>query len=372
MNPSPESSWFSRKNPPSRRVGRSPVFSSMLASRLPGSRLALLYLMLATLGLAIPNLVIPVFFKIYVDNLLVGGLASWLAPLLLAMTVTAIVKALLTLLQQDSLMHVELKLALTSSAKFFWHVLRLPTEFFAQRYAGEVSSRLQLNDRVATLLSGDVATNLVNILLIGIYAALLVQYDAVLTLIGILMAAVNIAALRFVQRQRVDQNRHLLQEQGCLMGVSVSGLQTIETLKSSASESDFFARWAATKPKWSTPDNASEYSSVFLSAIPSFLTGLNAAAVLGLGGLRVMNGFLTMGMLIAFQSLMSSFIDPVNKLVDLGSKTQEIEGDLARLDDTLRYPTDPQVVRPRSAGTKPSRARASRRAPAIARRDVWL
>jgi NHLM bacteriocin system ABC transporter peptidase/ATP-binding protein len=331
------------KEPGFVKGGEKPSVFQMLASRLPGSRLAFLYLMLATLGLAIPNLVIPVFFKIYVDNLLVGGLASWLAPLLLAMTVTAIVKALLTLLQQDSLMHVELKLALTSSAKFFWHVLRLPTEFFAQRYAGEVSSRLQLNDQVATLLSGDVATNLVNILLIGIYAALLVQYDVLLTLIGILIAAINIAALRFVQRQRVDQNRHLLQEQGCLMGVSVSGLQTIETLKSSASESDFFARWAGYQAKVVNAGQRFGTSSVFLSAIPSFLTGLNTAAVLGLGGLRVMNGFLTMGMLIAFQSLMSSFIDPVNKLVNLGSKTQEIEGDLARLDDTLRYPTDPQV-----------------------------
>ena len=326
-----------------RKGGEKPNVFQMLARRLPGSRLALLYLMLATLGLAIPNLVIPVFFKIYVDNLLVSGLISWLTPLLLAMTVTALVKALLTLLQQDSLMHVELKLALTSSARFFWHVLRLPTEFFAQRYAGEVASRLQLNDQVATLLSGDVATNLVNIILIGIYAALLVQYDALLTLIGILIATINIAALRFVQRQRVDQNRHLLQEQGCLMGVSVSGLQTIETLKSSASESDFFARWAGYQAKVVNARQRFGTSSVFLSAIPSFLTGLNTAAVLGLGGLRVMNGFLTMGMLIAFQSLMTSFIDPVNKLVDLGSKTQEIEGDLARLDDTLQYPVDPQV-----------------------------
>lgn len=331
------------KEPAFKKGGEKPGVFQLLARRLPGSRLALLYLMLATLGLAIPNLVIPVFFKIYVDNLLVGGLAGWLIPLLLAMTVTAIVKALLTLLQQDSLMHVELKLALTSSAKFFWHVLRLPTEFFAQRYAGDISSRLQLNDRVATLLSGDVATNLVNILLIGIYAALLFQYDATLTLIGITIAAINIVALRIVQRRRVDQNRQLLQEQGCLMGVSVSGLQTIETLKSSASESDFYARWSGYQAKVVNAGQRFGTSSVYLSAVPSFLTGLNVAAVLGLGGLRVMNGFLTVGMLVAFQSLMASFIDPVNNLVNLGSKTQEIEGDLARLDDTLQYPTDPQV-----------------------------
>jgi NHLM bacteriocin system ABC transporter peptidase/ATP-binding protein len=356
------------KEPTFQKGGEKPSVFRMLASRLKGSRMALLYLMLATFGLAIPNLVIPVFFKIYVDNLLVSGLASWLAPLLLAMTVTAIVKALLTLLQQDSLMHLELKLALTSSAKFFWHVLRLPTEFFAQRYAGEVSSRLLLNDRVATLLSGDVATNLVNILLIGTYAALLVQYDATLTLIGVLMAAINIAALRFVQRRRVDQNRHLLQEQGCLMGVSVSGLQTIETLKSSASESDFFARWGGYQAKVVNAGQRFGYSSAFLSAIPTFLTGLNAAAILGLGSLRVMNGFLTMGMLIAFQSLMACFIDPVNKLVDLGSKTQEIEGDLARLDDTLQYRVDPQIG---PAGLpEPSQAVQQRLAGHLQLRDV--
>src|SRR5271157_831087 len=356
------------KGPAFEKGGKKANVFQMLAARLPGSRLALLYLMLATLGLAIPNLVIPVFFKIYVDNLLVGGLTSWLAPLLLVMTVTALVKALLTFLQQDSLRQVELKLALTSSAKFFWHVLRLPTEFFAQRYAGEIGSRLQLNDRVATLLSGDVATNLVNILLIGLYAALLIQYDPLLTVIGILMAAVNIAALRIVQRQRVDQNRHLLQEQGCLMGVSVSGLQTIETLKSSASESDFFARWGGYQAKVVNAEQAFGYSSVFLSALPSFLTGLNTAAVLGLGGLRVMNGFLTMGMLIAFQSLMSSFIDPVNKLVNLGSKTQEIEGDLARLDDTLQYPTEPQVGSATLPG--PTHAAQERLAGHLQLRDV--
>jgi len=329
-----------------KKGGKRPTVFQQLAARLPGSRLPLLYVVLATLGLAVPNLVIPVFFKIYVDNVLVSGLASWLNPLLLAMTIAAIVKALLTYFQQDSLLQVETKLSVSSSAKFFWHVLRLPTEFFAQRYAGEVASRLQLNDDVAALLAGQVATNLVNILLIGVYAALLIQYDALLTLIGILIAAINIVALRMVQRRRVDENRNLLQEEGCLLGVSMSGLQIIETLKSSASESDYFARWAGYQAKVVNAEQRFGTSSVFLSALPSFLTGLNTAAILGLGGLRVMNGFLTMGMLIAFQSLMASFIDPVNKLVNVGGKMQEIEGDINRLDDTLKHPTDPEVTSP--------------------------
>ncbi len=327
-----------------KKGGVKPTTWQLLRRRLTGSRAALTYLVIATLGLALPNIVVPVFFKIFVDNYLVQGLQSWLTPLLLAMTVAALIKAAITWLQQSSLIRMELKLALSSSGKFFWHVLRLPTEFFAQRFAGEVGSRVQLNDRVASLLSGGLATNLVNILIIGFYAALMFQYDAVLTTIGVAIAAINLVALRVVSERRVDENRRLLQQEGSLLGVSMSGLQVIETLKSTASESDFFSRWAGYQAKVVNAQQDLGTSTAFLTAIPPFLTALNTAAILGLGGLRVMDGFLTMGMLVAFQSLMTSFIDPVNKLVDLGSQMQEIEGDLNRLDDTLNYKPDPQVV----------------------------
>ena len=340
---------FFKKTPEFKKGGSKPSLTKSLRSRLPGSRMALTYVFFSTLALAIPNLVVPAFTRIYTDDFLIGGKATWLRPLLLVMAITAIVKAIATWLQQSSLLRLETKLALTSSTKFFWHMLRLPMEFFAQRFAGEVGSRVEANDRVATLLAGELATNFANLLVIGVYAALMFQYNAQLTLITILISAVNLAVLYRMARKRIDDNRKLIQENGKLLGTSMAGLQIIETLKATGAETEFFARWAGYQTKVVNSEQELGISSAALSAMPPFLNQLAVVAVLGLGGLRVMDGILTMGMLLAFQSLMTSFIEPVNRIVDLGGKLPLVEADLSRLDDLLRYPPDDHVTSQRPA-----------------------
>lgn len=317
--------------------GKPPSVRRALIHRLPGSHVALLYVVLATLALAVPNLVIPAFSKIYIDSILISGLQNWLKPLLLTMAAAAVLKTVLTLLQQRSLARLEAKLAIGASAKFFWHVLRLPMQFFGQRYAGEIASRVQINDRVSTLIAGGLATNLVNILLVGFYVALMFCYDIPLTLVGIAIAALNLGALHLVSRLRADQNQKLLQEEGKLMGISMGGLQLIETLKATGSESDFFARWSGQQAKVVNAQQKLGSSSALLSAVPPLLGALNTAIIIGAGARRVMDGLFTIGMLIAFQSLMAAFIEPVNQLVDLGGSMQEIAGDLTSLDDVLKH-----------------------------------
>ena len=328
---------------------RTPTFSksgspqrvlSALMSRLNGSKLALGYVVLATLALAIPNLIIPVFSKIYIDDFLISGKQDWLKPLFMAMAVTLVIKALLTFLQQHALLRMEIKLSLASSARFLWHVLLLPMEFFSQRYSGEITSRIQLNDRVASLLAGDLASSIANILFIGIYCALMFRYDTTLTWIGIGAAIINLLALRYISRRRKNENVRMLQERGKLIGVSMSALQMIETVKSTGSESDYFARWAGYHAKVVNAEQDLGFSSHVLTSIPVLLTSLTAVAVLGIGGMRVMAGALTVGMLMAFQALMGSFIDPVNRMIDMGGLLQETQGDLGRLDDVLNYPRD--------------------------------
>ncbi|HNY11317.1 MAG TPA: NHLP family bacteriocin export ABC transporter peptidase/permease/ATPase subunit [Candidatus Wallbacteria bacterium] len=315
------------------------MFKAML-KRLPGTRIALSYSILAGLFLVIPGLVIPTFSKVFIDNILIGKTTDWLRPLLIGMAFTGILRAALTALQQHHLAMLEIKLAVTSSAKFFNHLLHLPIEFFAQRFAGDLSARLQSNDQVAQLFSGELATNALNCILIVFYAFLMCQYDILLTAIGIAIALVNILILQAVSRRKVDQNQKLLQIRGKFMGDAVSGLSIIETLKASGAESDFFEKIGGLHANVVCASQEMDVTNQFIACIPTFLSALNSALILGVGGLLVMNGKMTLGMLVAFQSLMSSFIEPVNRLVQLGSSLQELEGSMNRIDDVMNYHED--------------------------------
>jgi NHLM bacteriocin system ABC transporter peptidase/ATP-binding protein len=326
------------RTPEFQRGGEKRTLLRLLRARLPGSRLAIGYVILATFALVLPNVVIATFSRVYIDNVLVGGMTKWLRPLLMIMLVTAAFRAFCTFWQQHVLLRLETKLSLTSSSRFLWHVLHLPMEFFAQRFGGEIGSRVEINDRVASLLSGELATNVVSMFLVGLYAALMFQYNAALTILSIVIALANLVTVRYVRRTRVDNNRRLLQERGKMLGTAMAGLQTIETLKASGGESDFFARWSGLQAKVVSSEQEFGASSQLLAAVPSFLTSLNVIAVLAFGGMRVLDGFLTIGMLIMFQMLLSNFSDPVNTVVSLGSRLQEAEGDLTRLEDVLRYP----------------------------------
>lgn len=327
--------------PEFKRGGKKKSLLSALAGRAGGAELALAYAIIAGLALVVPGLVIPAFSKIFVDNILLQSMEDWFKPLLIGMAITAVLRALLTWFQQSCLLRLETRLAVNTSGRFFLHVLQLPMEFFTQRFAGEIGTRVQINDRVATLLSGELATHALNMMVIVFFGGLMFYYSPLLTLIGIGMASFNILALKLVSRKRIDANQKLLQARGKLMGTSMSGLMSIETIKAGGAESEFFSRWAGYQAALMNEEQEMGVATQILNLIPTLLNTLNTALVLGIGSLQVMNGHMTIGMLVAFQSLMSSFMGPVNKLVGLGTKLQEVEGDMNRLDDVLRYETDP-------------------------------
>jgi NHLM bacteriocin system ABC transporter peptidase/ATP-binding protein len=323
--------------------GRKPSVILSLRDRLQGSIGALVYCVVAGLLLVIPGLAIPTFSQMFVDNVLIEGRDDWLYPLIIGILLVSVLNGFLSLLQLQFLRRMKIKLAVGMSSRFLWHILRLPVGFYDQRFAGEISSRVRLNDNLANLLSGRLATTVISAITVVLYAAVMLQYDVVLTSIGVAFVGVNVTVLRWVSRQRVDSNMRLMQEQGKVSGVSISGLQSMETLKASGLESDFFSKWAGYYAKAINARQEMDTTNQILGLLPSFLTSVTSMLLLVVGGLRVMDGVLSIGMLVAFQGMMQRFLDPVNNLVSLAGEVQEMEGNLTRLDDVLRNDVDPAV-----------------------------
>lgn len=315
--------------------GRLPSVVGSIKSRLAGSWKAIGFCFLAGLLLVIPGLAIPAFNQIYIDTVILQSKADWLRPLLLAMGVAATLTALLHFIQLRFLRRLKIKLSIKFSSTYVWHLLHLPANFYAQRFAGEIANRSQINTRLADLLSGRLATTAIDVTTMVFYAALMFYYDVMLTLIGVSFAVINGVVLKFVAQTRAETNMRVLTEYGKAQGVGMAGLQSIETIKAGGLESGFFATWAGYYAKAGGARQELEMSNQWLSITPTLLTSLTSAAILGFGGLRVMNGEITIGMLVAFQSLMGSFLAPINELLSLGGTFQDMRGDIERIDDVL-------------------------------------
>ncbi len=190
---------------------------------------------------------------------------------------------------------------------------------------------------MAELLSDKLAITAINILSIAFYALLMFQYDLILTLMCIAVVVLDLSVLRVINEKRIIGSQKIQQEYGKLYGISMSGIGMIETLKASGSENDFFVQWSGQQAKLIKEQQEMANITQITTAIPTTLSKLLSVAVLSVGALRVMNGNLTMGMLVAFQGLMGSFTSPVNALMSLGSDLQTGQADMQRLDDVMAY-----------------------------------
>ena len=331
--------------PDFRRGGAKPSLLRGLASRLGNARSPLLFVVLVTLTLVVPGLAIPTISKVFVDDVLVPLNESLLTPLLIGLGTAAVLQGVLTWLQQICLARMEAKLSLVTTARFFRHVVTLPMAFFQQRFAGDVADRITSNDRVAGLLSSDVATNGINMLTMVIYAAVMFSYDPALTLVAFAMAALNVLALRLASRAREDGQRRLLKEYGKVAGASVNGVHMIETIKANGAEGEFFERWSGMHANALDAQRDLGLVTSLLNVVPPLLSACTTIAILGVGGLRLLDGALTVGGLVAFQLLARSFSAPLEGLVRFAADLQTIKGDLARLDDVLQHAPDARAVR---------------------------
>ena len=308
--------------------------------RLKGASVAVAFVMVTTLIASITGIAMSGFSRVFIDRLLSGNDPDWLFPFIIGLSGLAIVQLAAEWIKSIYSLKINGKMAIVGNMSYMWKVLRLPMKFFSQRMAGDIQQRKESNASIAGSLTNTLAPLVLETAMMIFYLVVMIRYSLLLTVIGVASIIGQVFVSRIISKKRVNITRVMMRDSGKLAAATVSGIEMIETIKSSGAENGFFEKWSGYQASVNTQNVRFQRINSYLGMIPPILTQLANSVVLILGVYLCMTGEFTVGMVMAFQGFLGSFMTPAQTLISAGQTFQELRTEMERVEDVMKYPTD--------------------------------
>ena len=312
-------------------------------ARLEGALPAIVFVALTTVISYLFSIINPIMTQVFMDRLLTNFNPEWLMPFIFLMTLLAVVQLTVQWCTAVYSLKINGKMSVIGSMSYMWKVMRMPMEFFSQRMVGDLLSRQATNASISQTLVGTLAPLLLNTGMMIFYFFVMLNYSPVLTAVGIVTMVLNLLMSQFISRQRVNLMRIQTRDAGKLSSTTVNGISMIETIKSSGAENGYFQKWAGYQASVNDMSVKFIKTNTYLGIVPSFISMLSNFAVTFLGVYYAMHGNFTLGMMMTFQTVLSSFMSPAMTLISAGQQIQEMRTSMERVEDVMQYPSDPYV-----------------------------
>ncbi len=312
--------------------------------RLQGAGAAVAFVLLSTVIGYLFGIINPVFSRFFMDRLLTGENRELLMPFIVLLTVMGAAQVTVSWIQAVYSMKINGKMAIVGSSDYMWKVLRMPMEFFSQRMAGDILQRQGTNASIAGTLVNTFTPLLLNAIMMIFYLVVMLRYSVMLTMVGLVTIILNMLVSRLISAKRVNITRVQMRDSGKLAAATVSGIQMVETIKSSGAENGYFQKWAGYQASVNTQNVKYAKLNQYLGMIPTLLSTIANSAVLILGVWLGMQGKFTLGMIMTFQGFLGSFMSPAMMLVSASQTIQEMRTEMERVEDVMQYPTDPHFT----------------------------
>jgi NHLM bacteriocin system ABC transporter peptidase/ATP-binding protein len=319
------------------RSGTRTGITRLLGAALSGHGLGIAHVVLAGFLLMAPVILTSGMSRVFLDHIVVDQARTWLWPLIGLISAMAILKASLTYLEQLALLRMQTALSISHAARQMWEVLHLHLSFFAQRFSGDVAHRFIVVDRLSGVVANGVApAGIACLTLIG-YGLALFALEPRMALVLTASAAIAMTLLVYSARGLQDAGRRMINDEGKLQAATIQGAFAADDFRASGTEGLFLSRWMGYLAKVVDAEQKSRYRSIVLNHASSMLMAVGGVGVLVIGGLDVIDGVATIGVVLAFQTLMTSFTSSVFSFVGVGAQLQQVRGISERLEDIARY-----------------------------------
>jgi len=305
----------------------------------------IIYLFLCGFLLSFLGILIPTFSRIFIDSILIPNNEEWLVSLMTVMLITAFFTGVVIWIKDKLLLKLETKISVDIASQFFYQIIKLPIKFFSQRQAGTVSGTMSSGDQISKIACKNILLATINLIFSSFYLIMMFYFDILLSLLAIIFTLLNVFAVFYSSKKIKEEYQVVLNDELKLSAIAVSGIQSIETIKATGQENSFFSKLVNQYSKLQNVMFQITKKELFLSSIPHFSQFLSLVMLILIGGLRIIDGSMTIGAFVAFKALNASFYIPVNRFANSIVSIRKFEADKKRLDDVLNYPNDEYLNR---------------------------
>jgi subfamily B ATP-binding cassette protein MsbA len=274
--------------------------------------------------LTILNLLPPLFQKQIIDEVIGSRLLDRLSLLVLGLIGVYALTRLLNFGEQYLRHVLGERFILDFRVLLYDYLQRLSISFFENQQTGEIMSRIT-NDvnALEEFVTHSVGFLIIDLLRLVGTAVILFAIDwqlALLTLFPVPILAVAMRLFNIRVRPIYRQIRDRLGDINAELQDNISGIRVIQAFGQEGHELDRFTQRSTRY--YEERVRGIRYWATFFPAM-GFVASLGVVIVLGFGVYRVLSGALTLGGLVAFISYVSSFYEPINRLVQTDNIVQQ-------------------------------------------------
>ena len=297
------------------------VFSRFLSLLAPQKKL-LLHIFIASLIYTILGILSAFYFKELVDSVLPDGLRKTLFTLSIGMIILCGIRILLNAFRQHLLLYLSQKLDLSLLLGYYRHVIKLPMNFFGTRKVGEIISRFNDAGKVRDAIAGSTLTIMIDTIMAVVGGIILFNQNIKMFAVAAGMVSLY-AVIVFTFNKRYEKlNRIELEDNAQLTSYLVESLNGIQTVKTFNAERKVDGDCEIKFIKLlKSVFNLSWFTNI-QGSLKTSIELIGGVIILWVGSLSVLNGEITIGTLITFNSLLVYFLDPVKNLIELQPQMQ--------------------------------------------------
>jgi ATP-binding cassette subfamily B protein len=280
-------------------------------------RTAFMDVAVAALFIHLIALVVPLFFQIVIDKVLVNYAKETLQVLTVGIIIALMFDAVLGYLRSYLLLHATSKIDIRVATRTFGHLMKLPMNFFEQITAGVLTKHMQQTSQIREFLTGSLFLTMLDATALVVFIPILYYYSAQLTIVVLIFSAllgVNIAVLLVPYRKRLEALYHAEGERQAMLVETIHGIQTVKALSMEPVQRN---HWDQSSAQAVAMHFRVGKISIAATTISKFLEKLLTVTVVWYGASLVLGKTLSVGELVAFQMISGRVTGPLVQLVSL-------------------------------------------------------